>query len=137
MVSVSDNCLSEARNKHKENGLYSIAESLAYIEKSYLTDISVSELAKISNYSERQFLRLFRKTSGCTPTEYIRRLRIRNACRLLTSSPGSITEISSQCGYSDSNYFTRAFKAETGMTPRQFRASFLNSPTPFSVVGDY
>ena len=127
----------EARNKHKENGLYSIAESLAYIEKSYLTDISVSELAKISNYSERQFLRLFRKTSGCTPTEYIRRLRIRNACRLLTSSPGSITEISSQCGYSDSNYFTRAFKAETGMTPRQFRASFLNSPTPFSVVADY
>ena len=112
----------EDSSTHTESELYSIAESLAYIEQHYLADISVNDIAKLSNYSERQFLRIFKRSCGCTPTEYIRKLRIRTACRMLRSTPDSITEIASRCGYGDSNYFTRAFKAETGLTPRSYRS---------------
>ena len=82
----------------------------------------MNDIAKLSNYSERQFLRIFKRSCGCTPTEYIRKLRIRTACRMLRSTPDSITEIASRCGYGDSNYFTRAFKAETGLNPRSYRS---------------
>lgn len=115
----------EKGTPHKNSDLYSIAEALAQIEKGYLSDLSVTELAKLSNYSQRQFLRIFKSVCGCTPTEYIRKRRIRDACRMLRSSPEPITKIAVECGYADSNYFSRAFKTETGMTPRAYRAGHM------------
>ena len=121
----------ENGSSHKNSDLYSIAEALAQIEKGYLSDLSVTELARLSNYSQRQFLRIFKNICGCTPTEYIRKRRIKDACRMLRSSPEPITRIAAECGYSDSNYFSRAFKAETGLTPKSYRHQ-VRAPAPMS-----
>lgn len=103
------------------NAVFSVAKAVSYIEKNFAESISVSLLAKISNYSERQFIRIFKSTYGCNPTEYIRTLRVKNACRLLKSTGLSVTEIASRCGYDDNNYFSRVFKAETGVSPSVYR----------------
>ena len=53
----------------------------------------------------------------------IRRIRMRNARRLLDETNLKISEVASKTGYSDYNYFTKIFKKEYGMTPRDYRKS--------------
>lgn len=103
--------------------MINLAKAIAFIETNYANDLTVTQLAALSNYSERQFIRLFKTAYGCNPTAYIRRLRIRHACRLLKSSDIPITEIALKCGYSDSNYFSRVFMQEMGTTPSKYRKS--------------
>ncbi|MGN1085707.1 MAG: helix-turn-helix domain-containing protein [Porcipelethomonas sp.] len=107
-----------------ETGIIKLAEAIAYIEKNYAEPISVSGLARLSNYSERQFIRLFKETLGCIPIDYITNLRMQKARELLKTSSLPIAEIASRCGYNDSNYFSRIFKKHNAETPSEYRINF-------------
>lgn len=111
------------RTKNSE-GKEKIANAAAYIEENYAESISVAQLAEMSNYSLRQFIRLFKKVFGCIPTEYIADLRMQKARELLRGKNHTITEIALFCGYVDSNYFSRIFRKYNGMTPSEYRAMF-------------
>ena len=106
------------------HGMEKIAGAAAFIEQNYSENISVSRLAEMSNYSLRQFIRLFKKAFGCIPTEYIANLRMQKARELLRGKNASITDIALYCGYGDSNYFSRIFRKYNGMTPSEYRARF-------------
>lgn len=107
-----------------ETEIIKLAEAIAYIEKNYAESLSVSGLAKLSNYSERQFIRLFKETFGCIPIDYITNLRMQKARELLKTSSLPVTEIASRCGYNDSNYFSRIFKKHNAETPSEYRINF-------------
>ena len=100
-----------------------IALPLAYIETNFTQEITLEELSRMANLSPRYFLRIFQDTYHTTPKAYITQLRIARARTLLTHSGKSITEIAFDCGYSDSNYFSRVFKKNCNTTPRRFRIS--------------
>lgn len=100
-----------------------LAKAVSFIENHFDMDMSVAELAAMSNYSERQFIRLFKASFGCRPTEYIRSLRLRKAKMLLKSTDMTVSQIATACGYGDSNYFTRVFRTAAGQTPTAFRIS--------------
>lgn len=106
-----------------ETGIIKLAGAIACIEKNYAEPISVSSLAKLSNYSERQFVRLFKETFGCIPIDYITNLRMQKARELLKTSSLPIAEIASRCGYQDSNYFSRFFRKLYSETPSEYRAN--------------
>lgn len=106
------------------NGMEKISGAAAYIEQNYSENISVAKLAEMSNYSVRQFIRLFKKAFGCVPTEYITNLRMQKARELLRGKTVSITDIALYCGYGDSNYFSRIFRKYNGITPSEYRARF-------------
>ena len=106
------------------NGMEKISGAAAYIEQNYAENISVARLAEMSNYSVRQFIRLFKKAFGCIPTEYIANLRMQKARELLRGKTVSITDIALYCGYGDSNYFSRIFRKYNGMTPSEYRERF-------------
>lgn len=106
-----------------ETGIIKLACAIAYIEKNYTETLSVSDLAKLSNYSERQFIRLFKETFGCIPMKYITNLRMQKSRELLRKSNLSIAEVASRCGYNDSNYFSRMFKKYNAVTPSEYRSS--------------
>lgn len=106
------------------HGMEKISGAAAYIEQNYAENISVARLAEMSNYSVRQFIRLFKKAFGCIPTEYIANLRMQKARELLRGKNASITDIALYCGYGDSNYFSRIFRKYNGMTPSEYRARF-------------
>ena len=101
--------------------MINLAKAIAHIESYYTQNIEVAELAAISNYSVRQFIRIFKKIYDCKPTEYIRRLRMKSACILLKSGSLPITDIAIRCGYGDGNYFSRVFTKDMGITPREYR----------------
>lgn len=109
-----------------DENIINLAKAVTYIEKHFDEKIKISFLANISNYSERQFIRVFKEAFNSTPTEYIINIRIKNAKQLLAASNYSITEIAYRCGFSDSNYFSRTFKKETGISPTHYRSSAYN-----------
>jgi AraC-like DNA-binding protein/mannose-6-phosphate isomerase-like protein (cupin superfamily) len=101
--------------------IINIAKTVSYIENHYTEAISIQNLAEYAHYSPRHFTRIFTETYNTTPIDYITSLRISKACTLLKESRLSISDISLQCGFSDSNYFSRIFKKRMGTSPKLYR----------------
>jgi len=94
---------------------------LKYLNSHYLENISIESLPRMCNMSRSKFLREFTKISGTSPLQYILRLRVNRACRELVESDRNITEIAFLCGFSDSNYFSRVFSKNMGVSPIHYR----------------
>ena len=83
--------------------------------------ITPRELAQLVGLSPDYFTRLFRKTFGVSPKEWILQQRLRQAAGLLAESTWTISEISQRMGFSDLYLFSRQFKQEFGNSPRTWR----------------
>lgn len=83
-------------------------------------NLSVAELANMSGVSEAYFRRLFIAKYGVAPKEYITRLRISYAKRLLISGDFSVSEVALLCGYSEPCHFSREFSKKMGISPKKF-----------------
>ena len=102
-----------------------LAKVLAYIHTNYTSDVKVSKLAEIANYSQRQLIRLFHSTFDCVPSEYITQLRMQTARDMLIDGRMSVAEMAAQCGYTESNYFSRIFRKYNGLSPTEYREHFV------------
>ena len=71
--------------------------------------------------SVSQYELLFRRTTGRTPTQYVTKLRMSLAKKLLSETAMPVGEIAEACGYDDAFYFSRVFSREEGMSPRSYR----------------
>ena len=111
----------DVSQKSDSKEVVSIANTIAYMENHYNEDLSIEELAQYSGLSSRHFRRIFQRIYSISPTKYMTILRIQAAMKALQNPHLSITEIALLCGFSDSNYFSRKFKAETGKSPLECR----------------
>ena len=109
-----------------------IGNAVSFMKKNFGETISIKKLADSANMSERNFFRLFKYTVGCTPINYLLRIRLHHSSEMLTSSDAPISEIALSCGFYDSNYFCRKFKEVRNMTPRQFRLKMTAKPKKHS-----
>jgi AraC family transcriptional regulator len=92
-----------------------------YIHNHIDRDLKLTELSAIVQISSYHFLRLFKKSLGITPHQYILQKRIDRAKYLLKSSSLDISEIALRVGFCDSSHLTRCFKSILGKTPNQWR----------------
>lgn len=88
----------------------------------YHLPLNVPELADLAGVSVSHFFRVFKKATGMTPIQCLKRERINHAKRKLIETADSIAAIAEQTGYSDQFYFSRDFKRMTRMTPSKYRA---------------
>ncbi len=95
--------------------------ALALINTSFLEPMSQAAIAAELGMSPAGFARFFRRVSGDTFTHYVRRLRIAEACRLLSETDRPITDIAYASGFGNLSYFNRVFRRLTGQTPRSYR----------------
>ena len=109
----------EAAYKDKHQNPYTSITD--YIEKNYTSTITLDDLSLQSGLSKNRIIAIFKRLYHTTPIQYINTLRIYRAVDLLRTTDMSITQIAYECGFNDSNYFTRAFRTINGMTPRDFR----------------
>ena len=86
---------------------------------------ALDEFCDEASCSERVLRQQFRQQTGMTINQYLRQVRVCHAQYLLQHSRLLISDISTECGFEDSNYFSVVFTRETGMTPSQWR--HLNS----------
>jgi AraC-like DNA-binding protein len=83
--------------------------------------LQVSQLAAIAGVSCRQLERRFRNAAGMSPTDFIIRARLDEACRRLRDGGASIGKIALDLGFYDQSAFTRLFRRHLGTTPSEFR----------------
>lgn len=95
-----------------------------YIHENYTDKISSATLSKRFNYDEAYFCRKFKSVTGTTLMKYIKKLRLDMAKRLLEESDSSIRTVSEACGFSDVTYFSRCFKDEFNLSPKQYVAHY-------------
>lgn len=95
-----------------------------YIEEHLNEKIYVEDLAEIIHVNEQYLMRIFKKATGKSVTEYITERRISLASALLKNTDKSINFIADCVGCENYSYFTKLFKKYTGFTPREYRNQF-------------
>ena len=96
-------------------------ESVEYIKHHLGEKLSVSDLAQRVGYSSTYFTKKFKKSFGCTPTDYMANLKISYAKAWLTAGDLPIHAIASALGFCDASYFSNFFKSKTGLFPGHYR----------------
>ena len=98
-----------------------IQKALEYIREYYEQGITLEEIAERLHVTEEYLSGQFRKETGRTFTETIRKYRIENVKKLLTTTTYKLNQIAELVGYSDPKYMSRVFKEETGILPLEYR----------------
>lgn len=110
-----------AQKNHSDEEIISTQQ---FIEKNATEKLVVSRLAENVAMAERTFIRRFKNATGNTPSEYIQRVKVEFAKKLLENTMTSIKEICYETGYEDHTYFRNIFKKYTGLTPVEYKKQF-------------
>ncbi|MDE1340407.1 GlxA family transcriptional regulator [Vibrio aestuarianus] len=94
------------------------------MHQSYTERLSIHQLSKQVNVTERTMQRRFLKATGYNPNQYLQRLRVQNACDYLENTNRSFEWIANQVGYEDISACRKVFINIVGLTPREFRNRF-------------
>lgn len=103
-----------------------IAKIEQYIHQNSERNISLKEIAKHACMSQGGVSRLFSGSKGVSIIAYIKNVRIANACKLISETNDSITQIAFAVGYENLSNFNRQFKEIVGMTPILYRKNIKN-----------
>ena len=100
---------------------YKLKRAIDYIQAGLAENISLEAMAAEVGISRFYFCRLFKKSTGITPHQYLIRCRIDRAQVLLKERKLSISDVAFEVGFSNQSHFTKHFKRLTGTSPKKFR----------------
>jgi AraC-like DNA-binding protein len=92
-----------------------------FVKLNYHRTITVHDLAEVAFLSVSAIERRFKKHLGITPKQFINKIRLENARRMLIETELPIEEIAFQCGFAEHSYFSRQFKIMFDFLPSQLR----------------
>lgn len=104
-----------------------INSACEYIMKNYQRNILLEEVAQTVHLSPFYFSRLFKKEKGYNFADFVTRVRLDRAKKLLQNRDYTVVRIAAEVGYQDASYFCRAFRKAAGMTPNQYRSELRKS----------
>lgn len=97
---------------------------MQYLQEHYNEQSNIEKLAEAWGVSSRYLRKYFEEKVGMSCMDYITVMRMNRAKELLWESTKSITEVAMETGYGTSQYFSRMFKKEVGMTPSEYRSTW-------------
>ena len=97
-----------------------INDVVKFINIHYEKDITIDELAKLSNLSKSYFTKLFTDEMKLSPIVYLKMIRLQNAKKMLLTNKCTITKVAQQSGFNSPSYFTKLFKEAFNETPKEF-----------------
>lgn len=100
---------------------FTILKIKKMIEENYRTDISLSTISASLELHPNYVSTLFRKKTGMTYSQYLRKVRIDKAKELMAETNLKLYAIAAKVGYKDNAHFYRAFKEETGIPPAHYK----------------
>lgn len=101
-----------------------LTAAIQYIQDHIDEDLKIVTLAEVVGLSPSYFSRVFKRTVGISPRQYVLSERIRLAKTLLKDSYISLSAISFRCGFYDQSHFVLQFRRFTGTTPKAYRIEY-------------
>ncbi|MDR1149623.1 MAG: AraC family transcriptional regulator [Spirochaetaceae bacterium] len=114
-------------SKMRRTNHVQVTKALAIMQVNVCEALGVDEMARIVGISMGHFIRVFRREVKMSPHQYIMRLKIEGATGLLISTPQTIEEISEWFGFKNQFHFSRVFKKCTGLSPSQYRKTYVQT----------
>lgn len=108
-------------NRHEDDVVLRAEE---WIRQHCREDIHFEALAGRLGMSPRNFIRRFKRATGLAPVDYVQRLRVHAARRMLEDGEATVQDVCGRVGYSDPAFFRSVFKRHTGLTPATYRKRF-------------
>ena len=93
------------------------------IEANIYNNLSVQDLAELTNLSLSSFKREFEKHFSSSPAKYIKRRKLEKATKLLKNTELRITDVAFDSGFNDLAHFSKSFQSEYGLAPSDYRDS--------------
>jgi AraC family transcriptional regulator len=109
------------REENKEHSQHRLKKAIDYINDNLAEDLSLRDISSIIHVSPYYFSRMFKRSTGLSPHQYLLRRRIEVAKQLLLRKNSSILEISQQVGFASQSHFIKVFRKYTGATPKNYR----------------
>lgn len=106
-----------------DHSIFAIDVAIEYIKNHYPENISLDDILESVDYSKSHFCRLFKEKTGLSIIEYINKFRVEKACLDLIYTNKNITEIATENGFNNIQYFSRTFKEFMNCTPKQYQKS--------------
>lgn len=110
-----------ALSKIDEKQQTRLNQVLSFITQHYARAIGLHEVADLTCMTEQSFCRWFKKTMDCNFTQYLHKVRIEEACRILIHTDAQVSVIAGNCGFDSISSFNRAFSRIKNMSPNQYR----------------
>jgi AraC-like DNA-binding protein len=98
-----------------------VVAAALWLEAHAAEAIGLEDAAREARLSPFHFLRLFQRVLGVTPHQYLLRLRLARAARLLADASLSVTDVALEAGFADLSNFVRTFRRAAGVSPGEFR----------------
>jgi len=98
-----------------------------YILDNIDRELHLTDAARLCGLSETSFSRTFKRMAGCNFVEFIRKLRVAHACRLLRQSEWPVSDICYEVGFGNLSNFNRQFRVEMGVSPTVYRRAAIQA----------
>ena len=115
---TTDEKLQNTYSLRQENRLQHLLE---YIHAHYGEHITLDDLASTAAISKTEVMRCFKNVIGKSPMRYLMEYRLQQAANLLLHTERTVQKIGECCGFEDSSYFTKTFRAMYQVTPTEYR----------------
>jgi len=99
-----------------------------FLMKNYQEEIDLEEVAGIVHLAPASVCRFFKASTGLTVFEYLNKIKVDYACKLLLNTDKNIVDISYDCGFNNLSHFNKQFRKFIGKTPSQFRDVRITAP---------
>jgi len=116
-----------ARPDEKHLGYKRLMEFSRLVKENLGQPQLIADIAREVDLSMDTLQRLTREVFQLSPKQILMKARIEKACDMLEHSETSITDIATECGYSDHSAFSRQFKATLHCTPQQYRSTTIKN----------
>jgi AraC-like DNA-binding protein len=120
-------------NRQRRDQFTALRPALAYVKLRYREQVREEEAASLCGLTRFEFSRAFHKAFGLTYIEYVLRMRVREAKRLLRVPGARIADVCYAVGFNDPSYFARVFRQRLGESPADWSRKELERaarPTP-------
>jgi AraC family transcriptional regulator len=111
----------EDRNSHLRGAIW-LSRACDILHARFHEPLGLSSLASRVGVHPVHLAREFRRHYGCTVGQYVRRLRVDSASRMLVESESSLVAIALEVGFANQAHFCRIFKLLTGISPARYRS---------------
>lgn len=98
-----------------------VREVETMLQEDFSRRVTLAELSETTRLHPSSLARGFRLETGVTIGDYLNRIRVQNACRLIAEQQTPLADIADACGFADQSHMTRVFKSITGMAPGALR----------------